>query len=394
MALVRTDSRACAVVFSGQGAQTPHMGKLHHRFLEVFRLAYSEAGEVLGLDFLTLGEGTGADFQVAEIVQPLLVAHGVASWRALAEAGLRPRWVAGHSLGEIAALVAAEAIDFETALRFARERGRAMGACPPGGMRVVVGLDAHEVTAWCERHGDGEVALANRNLPDQTVISGSERALPAVVAALEEAGAVVQPVRVSLAAHSSLMAGAEERLERFAGDLKVHAPSVPVLSTLTGEALVDAEDVRANLSRAMTRSVDWVAVVAALRRSGVEQVIECGPRTVLRDLVRAMAPDVAAASVVDADGLALLGISVEETDTRAFAQRALRLVVGTPRRSHDMLAMAATVEAFARLQQVVDSPESSGPDDVRRLLDEALAAKGFDLNTRTRLVAERRGAVR
>lgn len=380
-----SDAPAWAVVFSGQGTQTPHMGKVHHRGLEPFREAYAEAREVLGLDLLAVGEGTGDDFETPEVVQPLLVAFGVASWRSLAATGVRPRILAGHSLGEVAAFVAADALDFESALLFARERGRAMAACPPGAMSVVIGLAADEVAEHCTRCGGGGVSVANRNLPDQVVISGEQAALTAVTEALEDSGAVVKPLRITLAAHSAMMAEAETRLAEYVSGLTVRTPQIPVLSTLTGTELDGPDAVRANLSGAMTRCVDWVAVTEALRERGVERVVECGPRTVLRDLVAAMLPDVPASSVADTEGLALLGIGHEGTDVRAMAERGLRLLIGTPRLMHEPAEMATTERLYARLQEVVDRPEEVEPEQVGQLVDAALLAKGLDENTRARL---------
>ena len=385
---VNVTGTACAVVFSGQGAQTPHMGKPHHRHLEAFRETYRQARDVLGLDFLAIGEGGGGDFETPEIVQPLLVTFGVASWRSLVEIGVRPQWLAGHSLGEVCALVASGALDFESALHFARERGRAMAACPPGGMAVVVGVDADRVSTCCDQVGNGRVTVANRNLPDQTVISGAE-ALPEVADALRAAGAVVKPVRVSVAAHSPLMADAAARLEAFTQDLTIRGPDIPVVSTVTGEFLGDSTAIRNNLSQAVTGCVDWVSVMKTLRDNGVEQVIECGPRTVLRDLFSTTVTTVSAVSVSDPEGLSLLGIGHEETDTRAGAQRALRLLVGTPRLVHETTATEATTAAYARLQEIVDRPDSVSPEDVRRLLDDGLRAKGIDEDTRTRLIGRR-----
>ena len=376
------------VVFSGQGAQTPHMGKGLYRALPAFREVYDEAADVLGHDLVLVGEGSGDSFRRPEVVQPLLVAFGVAAWAALrAETGVRPVAFAGHSLGEVAALVAAGSLDLRTALRFARERGRAMGACPPGAMAVVIGPSADVVETACRQVASGVVGVANVNLPDQTVVSGEQSALDAACAALRADGAIVKPLRITVAAHSDLMAAAERTLADVVGGLTVADPATPVLSTLTGEPLVDAEAVRTNLHAAMTRRVDWVGVMAAAAPYDITRVLECGPRTVLRDLAVALRPEATSLAVTDAAGLDLLGLRHSAADVPGSARRALRLLAGTPRRVHTPERHQAARAAYARLQEIVDAPDGVDPAVVQDLLVEGMVAKGFDEAATSELAA-------
>jgi len=184
-----------AVVFPGQGAQIPDLGRGLVRDHPVAREVYAEAQDALGYDLIRAGEDRFGELSDTAVVQPLLVAFGIAAWRALrAETGLSAVAMAGHSLGEITALACAGCLEPGAALRLAETRGRLMAQCPPGGMAVVFGLPADEVAEICEGV-DGRVTVANRNLPDQCVISGDAAGVEAVTALLTAAKAVAKPTR-------------------------------------------------------------------------------------------------------------------------------------------------------------------------------------------------------
>jgi [acyl-carrier-protein] S-malonyltransferase len=281
-----------AMVFPGQGSQSVGMlADLAAARPEV-RATFDEASAVLGYDLWRLcAEGPEADLDATERTQPALLAAGVAAWRAWqARGGAMPSAMAGHSLGEITALVCAGSIGFGSAVDLVRFRGRQMQEAVPAGegaMAAILGLDDAEVAAACAEAGAGGVVVpVNYNSPGQVVIAGEAAAVERAVAACRARGARrAVPLPVSVPSHSPLMRPAAEKLrERLAG-IEVLAPGIRVHAF--DDSLHETPDgIRDALYRQLFNPVRWSAVVRRMIGDGVTHVVEAGPGKVLAGLVR------------------------------------------------------------------------------------------------------------
>lgn len=258
--------------------------------------AFREADETLGLPLSQICfQGPAADLDQTEITQPALFTHSVAVLRVLQERNpdLRPACSAGHSLGELSALVAAGSISFPDGLRLVRARGLAMkeaGAKHPGGMAAVLGLDVDVVEAVCREAtsaGGAVVQVANDNCPGQVVISGDETGLSAALAGLETRGArKLVRLAVSIAAHSALMGAAEESFRRALDAAAWSDPQVVIWGNVSASPLQTREEIRADLAAQLTSRVRWTESVRGMIASGITHFIELGPGTVLTGLLR------------------------------------------------------------------------------------------------------------
>jgi [acyl-carrier-protein] S-malonyltransferase len=248
--------------------------------------------------------------------QPALLAASVAALAALeAETGVRAAaggsavYVAGHSLGEYSALVAAGSISYAAGLRLVRERGRLMkeaGAHSLGMMAAVLGLDEARVAAICAEvtATGGIVQVANDNCPGQLVISGDRAGMAAAMAALAAAGArKVVPLAVSIAAHSPLMQPAADALRAAIDATEIAAPLVPVIGNTTAQPLTAAESIRAELTAQLTGSVRWTASLEAMVSAGVTTYVEVGAGDVLTGLVKRIDRSATRVAVKDPDGV-------------------------------------------------------------------------------------------
>ena len=284
-----------AYVFPGQGAQFVGMGAALLAASPAARAVVAEADDVLGF---ALGEliasGPEAALEDTHNAQPALLAISVAALRAVEEAGVAatPAMVAGHSLGEFSALVAAGALDLASALTLVRERGRLMreaGTTAPGGMAAILGLDDETLAAICdEASGDGGVVvLANQNCPGQTVISGAVGPLERAMALAKERGAKrIARLSVSIASHSPLMAAASGAFAAAVAAAPIVDPAAPVVANATAEPMTTAAAIREELSVQMERPVRWTASVEAMVAAGVGTFVEVGPGNVLQGLIR------------------------------------------------------------------------------------------------------------
>ncbi len=256
-----------------------------------------------------LGPAFGGDEELirpTEIAQPALVFTEVVLAAAL-PGDLDVVAVAGHSVGELAALAAAGALDPEAALRLAVERGRLMAAMREGTMAAVLGLDAEAVARLCAGSG-GTVVVANLNAPGQVVVSGSVEAVAGLSARAREAGARrVIPLRVSGAFHSPLMADAAADFVRVLDGIDMRAPAVPVIANVDASPVTSAAGLRERLGRQMVSAVRWSNSVERLVELGADVLVEIGPGEVLTGLARRIAPQVRAlgvSSLAAAAGLA------------------------------------------------------------------------------------------
>lgn len=278
-----------AWLFPGQGSQSVGMAAAWARASTCAADALAEAAEVLGFDLPRLiFEGPAADLDDTYNQQPALLAASVAILRAAFDRLPEPVFVAGHSLGEYAALVAAGSLAYPDALRLVRERGRLMrqaGRERPGGMAAILGLDDATVERVCRALP--EVQVANYNAPGQVVISGSNEGVGAAVEALRAAGARrVMPLPITIAAHSALMAPAAGRFAAALRAAPIGPATVPVLANLSAQPIQSVEAIRAELEGQLTGSVRWTASIQAMRAAGVDQFFEIGPGRVLSGLVK------------------------------------------------------------------------------------------------------------
>jgi [acyl-carrier-protein] S-malonyltransferase len=305
-----------AFVFPGQGSQAVGMldawGE-HPAVLE----ALGEASEALGEDIAKLiCEGPKEALALTTNTQPVMLVAGVAAWRAWrAEGGALPSVVAGHSLGEYAALVASGVLTLTQAAPLVRFRAQAMQQAVPvglGAMAAILGMQADKVVALCadvtEAFGAGSaevVEAVNFNDPMQTVIAGSKAAVEKACEVIKGAGAKrALPLPVSAPFHSSLMKPAAEALRARLADIQFAAPQIPVLNNVDVAIESDPARIRDALVRQAAGPVRWVESVLALKARGVETVVECGPGRVLAGMTKRIAPDMDAAAVYDPATLA------------------------------------------------------------------------------------------
>lgn len=277
-----------AFVFPGQGSQSVGMlGELAAQF-PLVKQTYAEASEALGYDLWKLiQEGPEADLNQTHITQPAVLTGGIAVWRLWqAQGGQTPAVMAGHSLGEYSALVAAGSLQLADAVRLVADRGRFMQeAVPPGvgAMAAILGLEDEQVIAVCAEAAQGEVVSAvNFNSPGQVVVAGHASGVERAVALAKEAGAkraVLLPV--SVPSHCSLMAPAAERLLERLNTVEIAAPTIPVINNVDVKAESTAGAIRDALRRQLFMPVRWVEVINAMAAQGVENIVECGPGKVL-----------------------------------------------------------------------------------------------------------------
>ncbi len=279
-------------MFPGQGSQSVGMLSALGDAEPVVGETFGEASAVLGYDLWALCQ-QGPDQRLAETerTQPAMLAAGIAAWRAWKRhGGPQPALLAGHSLGEYSALVAAGSLDFAAAIALVRFRGEAMQrAVPPGtgAMAAILGLEDAAIEAACAEAADGGVVQpVNYNAPGQLVIAGEARAVGRAIEACKARGAkraVLLPV--SVPSHSALMKPAAEALRERLAALEIRPPEIPVRSFDAGN-YADAVSIRDGLYRQLFNPVRWSAIVAALVGEGARALIECGPGKVLAGLAR------------------------------------------------------------------------------------------------------------
>ena len=308
-----------AFVFPGQGSQHVGMGKELAENFAVCRDTLDEADDVLGeLLSDTCFTGPGDRLLLTENTQPAILAVSVAVYRLLVSRGVTPAIVAGHSLGEYSAHVAAGTISFADALRTVRRRGQYMQQSVPvgtGAMAAVLGIDADIVARACAETADGEVVSpANLNAPGQVVIAGSQDAVARAGVRAKELGARrVVPIAVSAPFHCALMKPAERRLEPDLRALVVTDPVLPVVANVDGRPKQEAGAAIDALIRQVSAPVLWEAVVQELVSTGAELFVEVGPGTVLGGLIKKIDRSVSVVSVGDMRGLERLEEKLAET---------------------------------------------------------------------------------
>ncbi len=313
-------STAFAFVFPGQGSQAVGMLDAWGDHPAV-AATLAEASAALGEDIGALiKSGPKEQLDLTTNTQPVMLTAGIACYRAwIADTGLVPAAVAGHSLGEYTALVASGVLTLADALPLVRLRARAMQEAVPvglGAMAAILGLDADAVRAGCAEAAaavPGEVVEAvNFNDPKQTVIAGSKVGVEKGCEVLKAKGAKrALPLPVSAPFHSSLMKPAAERLKARLAEVALAAPQIPVVNNIDVAVVSEADAIRDALYRQAFGPVRWVEVVQALRARGLTHVLECGPGKVLAGMVKRIDAEAVSATVLDpaslADARALLG---------------------------------------------------------------------------------------
>ena len=282
-----------AFVFPGQGSQSVGMLAELGAAEPIVRATFAEASEVLGYDLWALCQGgPEADLGSTERTQPAMLAAGVATWRVwIGRGGPRPVAMAGHSLGEYTALVCSDAMDFKTAIDVVRFRGQVMQQAVPlgqGAMAAILGLEDADLDAACREAAQGEVVEpVNFNAPGQTVIAGNATAVARAIDAARARGAkraVLLPV--SVPSHSSLMAGAAERLATRLATVDVRLPNLADVYTVDVRRHSSPAGIRQSLKEQLFKPVRWADTVRAMLAGGATTFVECGPGKVLTSLNR------------------------------------------------------------------------------------------------------------
>lgn len=296
-----------AFVFPGQGSQSVGMLQGYAGLPEIDAVREDTAA-VLGAEFLKLlDEGPAEDLGLTVNTQPAMLAGGYAAYRAwLGLGGPKPAIVAGHSLGEYTALVAAGAIAYRDCLPLVRFRAQAMQDAVPAGegaMAAILGLDDDAVRAACADAG-GVVQAVNFNAPGQVVIAGDKASVARAIEACKARGAKrAMPLPVSAPFHSTLMKPAGERLQGQLMRVLVNAPSIPVVNNVDVRTEARPDDIRRALVRQAASPVRWVETIRAMAASGVTHIVECGPGKVLAGLTKRIAPQIQSLALADRTSL-------------------------------------------------------------------------------------------
>jgi [acyl-carrier-protein] S-malonyltransferase len=298
-----------AFVFPGQASQYPGMGKELAEKHAAARAVFDEADRALGFSVSKICfEGSEDELKLTANTQPAILTVSVAVQRVLEEHGLQPDFVAGHSLGEYSALVAAGTLKFSDAVQLVRKRGTYMQEAVPqgvGAMAAILGLSPAVVADACKRAADGEICTpANLNSPDQTVISGHAGAVKRAVEIASQLGAkraVILPVSAPF--HSALMQPAQDRLAADLSKTQFSNLRVPLVTNVDADTITTGDEAREALIRQVSMPVRWEESVRLLIDEGVNTFVEVGPGKVLTGLLRQIERSVAALNVEDEKSL-------------------------------------------------------------------------------------------
>lgn len=308
-----------ALLFPGQGSQAVGMLKAQGEAHPLVAQTFDEASTALGFDLSALiCEGPKEALDRTENTQPALLAASIAVWRVWCAQGVPPPLaLAGHSLGEYSALVAAESIAFADALKLVRLRGQLMQAAVPegqGGMAAVIGLDDAAVAALCKTYPGSElIAPANFNSPGQVVVAGETPAIEWLLANAKAQGArMVMKVGMSVPSHCTLLSGAAAQLAEALAKVPVSTPKITVLHNLDAAARTAPDDIRAALAGQLHQPVQWTRTISSLAGQGVTHWLECGPGKVLTGLVKRSVEGATMAALEDPNALATMAATLKE----------------------------------------------------------------------------------
>jgi [acyl-carrier-protein] S-malonyltransferase len=304
-------SSGVGLVFPGQGSQSVGMGRALYDAHPSLKQVYEEAASILRYDIAALCfEGPAERLNLTEYTQPALLTSSIAAYRLLEPIGLRPTAVAGHSLGEYSALVAAEGLDFPTAVSLVQKRGRYMAEAVPAGsglVAAVLGLEADAVRDACrEASGVGIVAAANFNSPGQVVVAGEKAAVERALELAKAKGSrKAIPLPVSVPVHTPLMSAAAERLAQEFASAQWADLKVPLVNNADAKPLRLGAEVRASLIRQLPSPVLWEDSIRMMASMGVTTFLEVGPGTVLTGLIKRILPAAKTLNVSDPKSLEL-----------------------------------------------------------------------------------------
>lgn len=278
-----------AFVFPGQGAQFPGMGKALYEESAEAKELFERANEILGFRITDIMfDGTAEELKQTNVTQPAVFLHSVVLAKTTPD--FAPDMVAGHSLGELSALVANGTLAFEDGLKLVYQRALAMQeACEinPSTMAAILGLADEKVEEICATFTEEVVVPANYNCPGQLVISGSNKGIELACEKMKEAGAKrALPLPVGGAFHSPLMEPAREKLQKAIEATTFHTPSCPVYQNVSTTAVTEVSEIKANLIAQLTAPVKWTQSVQNMVADGATEFVECGPGKVLQGLVK------------------------------------------------------------------------------------------------------------
>ena len=281
-----------AFVFPGQGSQKAGMlAELAEQFSTVTD-TFAEASEAIGFDLWQIAQ-SGEGLNQTEFTQPVLLTASIALWRVWLElGGVAPKYLAGHSLGEYSALVAAGAMSLGDAVKLVNLRGKLMQDAVPqgqGAMAAILGLDDAQVIALCEQitaQGAGSVDAANYNAQGQVVIAGEKAAVEAVMALAKENSGKAIALPVSVPSHCGLMKPAAEKFAQALEQTAIELPNLSVIQNVNAEIATDVAALRQALTAQLYQSVQWTKTMQYLQDQGVQYIVECGPGNVLANLAK------------------------------------------------------------------------------------------------------------
>ena len=295
-----------AFVFPGQGSQKVGMlAELAEQF-SVVKDTFAEASEAVGFDLWQIAQ-SGEGLDQTENTQPVLLTASIALWRVWLElGGIAPKYLAGHSLGEYSALVAAEAMTLADAVKLVHLRGKLMQSAVPqgtGAMAAILGLADEKVIELCQKvnasaAGQGSVEAANYNAQGQVVIAGSTALVQQVMAEAKEQSGKAIALPVSVPSHCTLMKPAAEKFAEALEQTAIELPHLPVIQNVNAEIATDVAQLRQALTAQLYQSVQWTRTMQYLQDEGVQYVVECGPGTVLSNLAKRL-PNIEKAFAID-----------------------------------------------------------------------------------------------
>jgi [acyl-carrier-protein] S-malonyltransferase len=295
-------------VFPGQGSQSVGMAKDFYDGIDEVKKLYDTASSALGYDVAALSfNGPTEELNKTFRTQPCLLAASVAAFTVLGLKNIIPDAVAGHSLGEYSALVAAGSLSFADAVKMTEMRGNIMQAAVPEGkgmMAAIMGLDRAVVDTLCKGVTDGYVGVANYNCPGQIVVSGEKIAVEKLSVLAKEAGAKrALPLAVSVPSHCALMEEAGKQFEAVLNEFEIRNAVIPFVNNVDAKFIFDAGEIRQSLIRQLSQSVLWEDCIKTVSAKGIKTFIEVGPGKVLSGLVKRIEPDARMFNVENIDSL-------------------------------------------------------------------------------------------
>src|SRR4030042_4583759 len=289
-------SMKIAFVFPAQGSQYVGMGKEIHEKFDVASEIFKEASDVLGYDLAGLCfKGPKEELDKTFRTQPCILTVSIAIYKVLLSRGIKPSVVAGHSLGEYSALVAAEVLSFGDAVKLTEKRGQFMQEAVLEGrgiMAAILGLERNKVDEICRLLKTGYASPANYNCPGQIVIAGEKTAVEEAINLCKDAGAKrAMPLSVSVPSHCELMNNASQRLSELLDKLEFKNPVIPIVNNADARFLDNVESIKTSLVRQISSPLLWEDSIIAIANSGIDTFVEVGPGKVLSGLIKRIVPE-------------------------------------------------------------------------------------------------------